>query len=275
MTVAAQIPTQVDDVDEPLALLRRYRRLCEASGLARAHRMTLADDVSADLALVEQRLGALLREVIALRARQTSPSPRARESNAAPEQPTPESTSTAPAQTDQRSVYHLAENGRPANHAGTESRTGQPAAATVFTDGSAEGNPGPGGYCAIVRVPGLPDRELSGGANYTTNNKMELTAAIVGVRAALDAGARQVTVVTDSEYLVKGMTRWLSGWLTKGWRTSDGQPVKNRELWEQLAELARRGTLRWQWIRGHAGHSENERCDTVATAAARKAATGS
>jgi ribonuclease HI len=101
---------------------------------------------------------------------------------------------------------------------------------------------------------------------------MELAAAIVGVRAALDAGASHVTVVSDSEYVVKGMTRWLSGWLAKGWRTSDGQPVKNRELWEQLAELAERGTLQWQWIRGHAGHSENERCDAVATAAARKAA---
>jgi ribonuclease HI len=147
--------------------------------------------------------------------------------------------------------------------------------ATVFTDGSAEGNPGPGGFGAIVRIPGLPDRELSGGTNHTTNNKMELTAAIVGVRAALDAGAKQITVKSDSEYLVKGMTRWLSGWLAKGWKTSDGQPVKNRELWEQLDALRTLGTIRWEWIRGHAGHPENERCDSLATAAARKANQGS
>jgi ribonuclease HI len=147
--------------------------------------------------------------------------------------------------------------------------------ATVFTDGSAEGNPGPGGYCAIVRVPDLPDRELSGGTNHTTNNKMELTAAIVGVSAALDVGARQVTVISDSEYLVKGMTRWLAGWQAKGWKTAEGQPVKNRELWERLATLATRGEIRWQWIRSHAGHPENERCDVLATTAARKAASRS
>ncbi|HEX5414862.1 MAG TPA: ribonuclease HI [Chloroflexota bacterium] len=141
----------------------------------------------------------------------------------------------------------------------------------VFTDGSAEGNPGPGGYCALVRVPGQPDRELSGGARHTTNNQMELTAAIVGLQAAVAEGAGAITVITDSEYLVKGMKSWLAGWVKKGWTTSTGQPVKNRELWEQLAQLVRGRNVEWQWVRGHAGHPENERCDALATAAAARA----
>lgn len=144
--------------------------------------------------------------------------------------------------------------------------------ATIFTDGAAEGNPGPGGYCAIVRVPGRPDRELSGSSIHTTNNKMELTAAIAGLRAAIDAGADDITVVTDSEYLVKGMTEWLPEWERRGWKTWAGQPVKNKDLWQQLVSLTRGRNVRWQWIKGHAGHPENERCDLVATASARRAA---
>ena len=143
--------------------------------------------------------------------------------------------------------------------------------ATIFTDGSAEGNPGPGGYCAIVRIPGRPDRELSGSSIHTTNNKMELAAAIAGLKAAVDVGATDIAVVTDSEYLVKGMTNWLAGWIAKGWKTAYGQAVKNRELWEQLAKLAQGRQVRWEWVRGHAGHPENERCDAVATANARQA----
>jgi len=121
-------------------------------------------------------------------------------------------------------------------------------------------------------MTGRPDRELSGGTNHTTNNKMELTAALVGVRYAVDSGAEDITVISDSEYLVKGMTRWLPGWSAKGWKTATGEPVKNRELWEQLAQLSRGRSIQWQWIRGHAGHPENERCDQVATRAAREAA---
>lgn len=145
-------------------------------------------------------------------------------------------------------------------------------AAIVFTDGAAEGNPGPGGYCAIVRIPGRPDRELSGAEPHTTNNKMELTAAIVGLKAAIEAGAADVEVLSDSEYVIKGMTQWLAGWRRKGWKTAGGQDVKNRDRWEQLAELVQGRHVRWTWIRGHAGHPENERCDTVASAAARRIA---
>ncbi len=225
----------LSDMDDgnSAALLRRYRSLCEATGLARAHRLTLAESVANELSLVEARLIELLA--------------------------TPGS---------------LGRTNQPDGSTGIISDSDDELAdvATVYTDGSAEGNPGPGGYCAIIRIPGRPDRELSGGTNYTTNNKMELMAAIVGLRAAIDAGAKTVSVVSDSEYLTKGMTRWLSGWLAKGWKTSTGQPVKNQDLWEQLATLAKAATIQWQWIRGHAGHPENERCDAVATAAARQAA---
>jgi ribonuclease HI len=228
--------------------------------------MVLADGVGSELVAVEKRLEELLGQDA------TTGQNRATSLEIAAAPPSSRSRSDQPVQGVLPEPAPVVPS-RPGGESAPPVSSTPPAVATVFTDGSAEGNPGPGGYCAIVRVPGLPDRELSGGTNHTTNNKMELTAAIVGVRAALDAGARRVTVVSDSEYLVKGMTRWLAGWLAKGWRTSDGQPVKNRELWEQLAELAKRGTLRWQWIRGHAGHPENERCDAVATAAARQAAT--
>jgi ribonuclease HI len=239
---------RLDDHDR-IALIRRYRRLCEATGLARAHRMPLAEDVASELAEIEARLEK------ALLAAEERP----KVTNGRVEPPTDANA--------RESISH-------AGSAEAPPVSATPATATVFTDGSAESNPGPGGYGAIVRMPGLPDRELSGGTNHTTNNKMELSAAIVGVGAALDAGAAQVTVISDSEYLVKGMTRWLAGWQSKGWKTADGQPVKNRELWERLAALAQRGQIRWQWIRGHAGHPENERCDVIATAAARKAASG-
>jgi ribonuclease HI len=226
-----------------LALLQRYRGLCEALGLARAHRMSLAAEVADELAATEERLAELLRATVSAPRGETSP------------------------------IVSASLNGQGSEQESASlPTTPSLPVATVFTDGAAEGNPGPGGYCAIVRIPGLPDRELSGGTNYTTNNKMELMAAVVGVGAALDAGAREVTVNSDSEYLVKGMTRWLAGWQAKGWKTADGEPVKNRDLWEQLSALSQRGQIRWQWIRGHAGHPENERCDAVATAAARLAA---
>jgi len=101
---------------------------------------------------------------------------------------------------------------------------------------------------------------------------MELSAAIAGLRAAVDAGISDLTVFSDSEYLVKGMTEWLADWERRGWKTRSGQPVKNQDLWQQLASLARGRTVRWEWVKGHAGHPENERCDEVATAAARRAA---
>ncbi|MGI5837608.1 MAG: ribonuclease HI [Chloroflexota bacterium] len=145
------------------------------------------------------------------------------------------------------------------------------ASATVYSDGACLGNPGPGGYCAIVRVPGNPEKMVSGGKARTTNNEMEMTAAIEGLKVAIAQGAREITVVSDSEYLVKGMTGWVRGWLRNGWKTSRGEPVKNRPLWEELHRLSQGRSVTWSWIRGHAGHPENERCDAVAVAAAHEA----
>jgi ribonuclease HI len=134
----------------------------------------------------------------------------------------------------------------------------------IFCDGACSGNPGPGGYGAILRAGGR-EKELSGAEAATTNNRMELTAAIV----ALEALTRPCTVriTTDSQYLVKGMTEWLPGWLKKGWVNSRKEPVLNRDLWEKLQGLAGIHTIQWSWVRGHAGHRENERCDELARAA--------
>lgn len=131
----------------------------------------------------------------------------------------------------------------------------------LFCDGACSGNPGPGGYGAILRCRGQ-EKELSGGEPETTNNRMELTAAIAGLQQ-LTRPCR-VTVVTDSQYLVKGMTEWLAGWQRNGWKNSKKEPVLNRDLWEQLVSLSSRHHLHWQWVRGHDGHAENERCDLLA-----------
>jgi ribonuclease HI len=229
--------------------------------------MPLAEDLASELATVEARLvAALLAAEVTNSAPRPSPATKREEETVTDADSAKLQAPTPPEENRQSEAVSSRTDD------GIASTEATPASAVVYTDGSAEGNPGPGGYGAIVRVPGLPDRELSGGTNHTTNNKMELTAAIVGVSAALDVGARQVTVISDSEYLVKGMTRWLAGWQAKGWKTATGEPVKNREYWERLAALAKRGEVRWQWIRGHAGHPENERCDVLATNAARKAA---
>jgi ribonuclease HI len=250
------------ELDErPADLIQRYRILCEASGIARANRVPLAPAVQAELSDLQRRLLTLLsaepggvrdaRETVTRRERTTVEPPR-----------------------HLKPVPRVVVEGDVVDAGATP--PADPAhgrlSATVFTDGAAEGNPGPGGYCAIVRIPGHPDRELSGSSIHTTNNKMELTAAIAGLRAAVEAGADDITVVTDSEYLVKGMTEWLPEWERRGWKTWAGQPVKNQDLWQQLVSLTRGRTVRWQWIRGHAGHPENERCDLVATASARRAA---
>lgn len=131
----------------------------------------------------------------------------------------------------------------------------------VFCDGACSGNPGVGGYGAILRY-GSAEKELSGADGDTTNNRMELTAAI----RALEALSRPcaVTITTDSQYLVKGMTEWLSGWVRRGWVNSKKEPVLNRDLWEQLRELTGKHQVRWVWVRGHNGHPENERCDALA-----------
>lgn len=131
----------------------------------------------------------------------------------------------------------------------------------IYCDGACSGNPGPGGYGAILRCQGRT-KEISGGETPTTNNRMELTAAIAALRH-LTRPCR-VILTTDSQYLVKGMTEWIEGWQRKGWQNSKKEPVVNRDLWEALLELAGRHAIEWRWVRGHNGHSENERCDTLA-----------
>lgn len=132
---------------------------------------------------------------------------------------------------------------------------------TIYTDGSCEGNPGPGGFAAIIEEEG-ETRDVTGGEPRTTNNRMELKAVIAGL-AALEETS-QVRIVTDSQYVAKGMTSWIHGWRRKGWKTASGSPVKNRELWEELYALAKRHRVQWEWVRGHDGHPGNERADTLA-----------
>jgi len=131
----------------------------------------------------------------------------------------------------------------------------------LFTDGACTGNPGPGGWCAILRF-NRTEREMAGYQKLTTNNQMEMTAVIEGLRALKEPC--HVTVYTDSQYVHKGFTQWISQWKRNGWRTSGKEPVKNRELWQALDELAGKHHLEWVWVRGHAGHPENERCDELA-----------
>lgn len=137
----------------------------------------------------------------------------------------------------------------------------------IFTDGACKGNPGPGGWGAILRANGR-ERELSGGEPLTTNNRMELMAAI----EALNALKRpcHVQLYTDSNYVRDGITRWIHGWRRNGWKTADRKPVKNAELWQALLEAAEPHRVDWHWVRGHAGHPENERADALACAEAEK-----
>ncbi len=132
---------------------------------------------------------------------------------------------------------------------------------TIWTDGACSGNPGPGGWGAIVRFAGA-DRELKGGAADTTNNRMELMAAITALRS-LDEPS-DVDLHTDSQYVRGGITGWMAGWKRNGWRTADRKPVKNMELWQELDEVTARHKVRWHWVKGHAGHPENERADLLA-----------
>lgn len=134
---------------------------------------------------------------------------------------------------------------------------------TAYTDGACSGNPGPGGWGALLVWNGR-ERELSGGEAMTTNNRMELMAAI-GALEALKRPLR-IEIVTDSEYLKNGITGWINRWRKNGWRTADGKPVKNVELWQRLDALVARHTVSWRWVRGHAGHAENERADALARA---------
>ena len=140
-------------------------------------------------------------------------------------------------------------------------------AVEIYTDGACRGNPGPGGWAALLRT-GDKEREISGGEAHTTNNRMELRAAI----EALNALKRpcRVELHTDSNYVRDGITKWIHGWARNGWRTADKKPVKNAELWQELIDAARRHQVAWHWVKGHSGHVENDRVDALACAEADK-----
>ncbi|MGV3769764.1 MAG: ribonuclease HI [Sphingobium phenoxybenzoativorans] len=135
----------------------------------------------------------------------------------------------------------------------------------IFTDGACKGNPGPGGWGAVIRS-GRNEKEISGGEALTTNNRMEMMAAV----EALNALKRPCHVIlsTDSKYVMDGITKWVFGWQKNGWKTADKKPVKNAELWQALVEATRRHRIEWKWVKGHSGHPENERADQLACAAA-------
>ncbi|MGK2945536.1 MAG: ribonuclease HI [Desulfuromonadales bacterium] len=134
----------------------------------------------------------------------------------------------------------------------------------IFSDGACSGNPGPGGWGTILRF-GDHEKEFSGYEPETTNNRMELLGAIAGLEA-LKRPCR-VALTTDSQYVKKGMTEWITGWVKSGWKNSQKKPVANRDLWERLLELTEPHQIEWHWVRGHDGHAENERCDALARAA--------
>ncbi|WP_174286115.1 ribonuclease HI [Sphingomonas bacterium] len=141
----------------------------------------------------------------------------------------------------------------------------------IATDGACKGNPGPGGWGALIRS-GAHEKELSGGEALTTNNRMELTAAIEALKALSRPCA--VTLSTDSRYVMDGLTKWIHGWQRNGWRTADKKPVKNAELWQALLAAAGPHVIDWKWVKGHAGHPDNERCDRLASDAAVTASGG-
>jgi ribonuclease HI len=143
--------------------------------------------------------------------------------------------------------------------------TGEPGdIVEIFTDGACSGNPGPGGWGALLRYRGV-EKELSGGENPTTNNRMELMAAIEALKALKRAS--RVRLWTDSVYVRDGITKWVHGWKRSGWKTADKKPVKNVDLWQALLAAAEPHRIEWRWIKGHAGHAENERADALARGA--------
>ena len=135
----------------------------------------------------------------------------------------------------------------------------------IFTDGACKGNPGPGGWGALLRL-GQHEKELSGSAADTTNNRMELTAAIKALEALIEPC--QVDLYSDSKYVLDGITKWVAGWQKRGWVNASKQPVRNQDLWHELIAAARPHEVEWHWVRGHDGHPENERVDRLASDAA-------
>ena len=135
----------------------------------------------------------------------------------------------------------------------------------IATDGACKGNPGPGGWGAVIRS-GSRERDISGGEKLTTNNRMELTAAIEGLNAL--KRPCHVTLSTDSRYVMDGLTKWIKGWQKNGWKTAAKQPVKNADLWQALLDAAKPHRIQWLWVKGHAGHPDNERADKLASDAA-------
>ncbi|KXW56668.1 MAG: ribonuclease HI [Betaproteobacteria bacterium] len=131
----------------------------------------------------------------------------------------------------------------------------------IYTDGACRGNPGPGGWGALLTYQGH-EKALSGGENQTTNNRMELMAVIQALQA-LQRGC-DVTIHTDSQYVKNGMTQWIFNWKKNGWKTADRKPVKNADLWQQLDQLVQQHTVQWLWVKGHSGHPGNERADQLA-----------
>jgi ribonuclease HI len=134
----------------------------------------------------------------------------------------------------------------------------------IYTDGACSGNPGPGGWGVLLRYKDH-EKELSGGHPETTNNRMEMQAVIEALKAL--KGVYALNIYTDSKYVIQGMTEWLEGWKAKGWRTASKKPVKNVDLWQELEALADPHHIAWHWVKGHAGHAENERVDALAVAA--------
>ena len=138
----------------------------------------------------------------------------------------------------------------------------------IYTDGSCLDNPGPGGWAAIVQYPDGGEKEISDGEEHTTNNRMELTAAIMSLLSLAEPAP--VKLVTDSKYVRDGITSWIHGWKKKNWVNSAGDPVKNKDLWEQLDAAMQRHEVEWEWVKGHAGDELNERCDRLARDAAER-----
>jgi len=136
----------------------------------------------------------------------------------------------------------------------------------IYTDGGCKGNPGPGGWAAIIIAPNYEPYKMSGGEALTTNNRMELTAVINALEKAAERFPREksIELITDSQYVQKGVTEWLGGWIRRNWKRAKGKPVKNQDLWVKLEKAKRGLKIDWKWVKGHAGNTWNERCHELA-----------